>query len=194
VIQEFGRRFADLIPSEHYEENASGNIKWEWAVRWSRQDLFDSGLMGSEGTGIWTITDQGRKWLDQYPDGDGQKLLELIYQQKKLMSGRKKLTTNPIRETTRDTSRKIVQGGDRTIDIAHSILDNQIKQVRNFLDGRSALRPADEQLCDWVQFCYTFGLYNEGWEIFKYIDQEKVEPWHYRRTKRYGLVCKTKLR
>ncbi len=90
VIQEFESRYADFIPDEHYETNNSGNTKWVWAVHWSRQDLYTAGLMGSGGIGVWTITEEGRKWLDVYPDGGKQKLLELIYQTKKIKYGKSK--------------------------------------------------------------------------------------------------------
>ena len=49
------------------------------------------------------------------------------------------------------------------------ILKDQIAQIRRFLKGRT-LRPSDEKLCDWVQFCYTFELFVEGYELFKLID------------------------
>ncbi|MFW6116532.1 MAG: winged helix-turn-helix domain-containing protein [bacterium] len=69
AIAEFERRLGHLIPPEHREENDSGNIKWEWYVRWSRQDLVNDGRMGSGGRGIWTITEAGRKWLKNQGEG-----------------------------------------------------------------------------------------------------------------------------
>ncbi len=77
VLVEFERRFGDLIPPEHHETTSSGYIKWEHYVRWARQYLYSSGLMGSEGRGIWTITEVGREWLRQYPAGGKKELLAL---------------------------------------------------------------------------------------------------------------------
>ncbi len=69
AIAEFERRLGDLIPSEHYELNSSGYIKWDSYVRWARQALVNVDLMGSGGRGIWTITSAGQVWLQEYPDG-----------------------------------------------------------------------------------------------------------------------------
>ena len=74
ALVEFERVFGDVIPPEHRQANKSGNIKWEWYVRWSRQDLVNAGLMGSGGHGIWTITTEGRQWLEGHPDGGGDEL------------------------------------------------------------------------------------------------------------------------
>ena len=68
AVDEFERRLGHLIPSEHRELNPSGNLKWEWSVRWVRQDLVRAGLMGSGGHGIWTITEAGRQWLKSNPN------------------------------------------------------------------------------------------------------------------------------
>jgi hypothetical protein len=67
AVREFDRRFGDLIAPEDREPNPSGNLKWDWRVRWARQELVQAGLMGSGGRGIWTITDAGRQWLEDNP-------------------------------------------------------------------------------------------------------------------------------
>ncbi len=77
VIVEFERRLGNLIPPEHRQTNNSGSIKWEHYVRWARQHLYGSGLMGSGGRGIWTITEAGRDWLRDHPDGGKKELLAL---------------------------------------------------------------------------------------------------------------------
>jgi hypothetical protein len=190
VIEEFGNRFSDIIPPEHYEENNSGEIKWDWAVRWSRQDLYNSGLMGSGGRGIWTITDDGLTWLKKYPDGGGQRLLQLIYQTKKDKYGdnQKDKSTATIHKEVKKTTPP--PEANRNNEDIYRLLDQQISKIKKFLQGRSAVRPSDEQLCDWIHFCYTFQLYEDGQAIFNYVDKEKVDPWHYRRTKRYIQVIR----
>jgi hypothetical protein len=77
VIAEFERRLGRLIPPEHREANQSGNIKWQHYVRWARQDLVGTGLMGSGGRGIWTITGAGQTWLSDHPDGNKTDLMAL---------------------------------------------------------------------------------------------------------------------
>jgi len=72
---------------------------------------------------------------------------------------------------------------------AHAILDQQLAQIRTFLQGRSA-RPSDEVLCDWVQFCYTFEMFDEGYELFKLVAPSAVNDWLYRRAKKLAQVCR----
>ena len=72
---------------------------------------------------------------------------------------------------------------------AHAILDQQLAQIRTFLQGRSA-RPSDEVLCDWVQFCYTFEMFDEGYELFKLVAPTAVNDWLYRRAKKLAQVCR----
>jgi len=35
-----------------------------------------------------------------------------------------------------------------------------------------------------VQFCYDFGLYKEGQELFSLITPDQVNDWYYDRTKK----------
>lgn len=77
VIAEFDRRLGHLIPPAHRETNKSGFIKWEHYVRWSRQHLYDVGMMRSAGKGIWMITEAGREWLINHPDGGKKELIAL---------------------------------------------------------------------------------------------------------------------
>jgi hypothetical protein len=72
---------------------------------------------------------------------------------------------------------------------AYAILDQQLAQIRTFLQGRSS-RPSDEVLCDWVQFCYTFELFAEGYELFNLIVPAAVNDWLYGRTKKLAQVCR----
>jgi hypothetical protein len=71
---------------------------------------------------------------------------------------------------------------------SRAILDQQLARIRTFLQGRSS-RPSDEVLCDWVQFCYTFELFDEGYELYKLIVPSAVNEWLYGRTKKLAQVC-----
>jgi len=64
--------------------------------------------------------------------------------------------------------------------------------VRDFLNGRSS-RPSDERLCDWVNFCYEFGLFREGRDLFRLVDPSQVNLWYYERAKRLAKVCAMKV-
>ena len=71
----------------------------------------------------------------------------------------------------------------------HMILDREVEAIRVYLQGRSALQPEDEKLCDWINFCYIFELYVEGIEIFSLVNSEAVHPWYYERTKKIARLC-----
>ena len=75
---------------------------------------------------------------------------------------------------------------------AQTIVDTQIAAVRDFLNGRAG-RPSDERLCDWVNFCYEFGLYREGRDLFRLIDPSQVNDWYYERAMRLARVCTMKV-
>ena len=75
---------------------------------------------------------------------------------------------------------------------AYAVLDAQVTAVRDFLNGRSG-RPSDERLCDWVNFCYEFGLFREGRDLFKLIDPSQVNDWYYERARRLARVCAMKV-
>lgn len=85
----------------------------------------------------------------------------------------------------RPASKKTVKSDVR----AHAILDKQLAQIQVFLQGRTS-HPSGEMLCDWVQICYTFEQFDEGYELFKLIEPGAVNEWFYARTKRLAQVCR----
>jgi hypothetical protein len=72
------------------------------------------------------------------------------------------------------------------------LVARQAKEIRDFLAGRTERRPSDVQLCDWVQFCYSFELYAEGGDLFALVNPVDVHPWHLDRTKKLAQICKLK--
>lgn len=74
----------------------------------------------------------------------------------------------------------------------HAIADALVDGIRDFLHGRAS-RPTDERLCDWVNFCYEFGLYREGCDLFALVDPSQVNQWYYERTRRLAKVCAMKV-
>ena len=78
AIKAFERALGHIIPPEHRGASKSGRSRWEEYVHWARQDLVNAGLMGSEKRGLWTITADGRTWLQVHPDGGGQQLSERL--------------------------------------------------------------------------------------------------------------------
>ena len=72
------------------------------------------------------------------------------------------------------------------------IASNQVADIRKLLSGQSQHRPTDEQLCDWVQFCYLFELYVEGRDLFAQVNPADVNPWQLERTKKLARICSLK--
>ena len=81
------------------------------------------------------------------------------------------------------------------LETAHRQLDAWIDEMQRFLKGSLAQRPSDETLCNWVLFCYQFGLYAEGADLFQLVDAQPLDnPWFYNRTKRYASTCRLNAR
>jgi len=70
-----------------------------------------------------------------------------------------------------------------------AILLEETTHIQDFLRGKSALRPDDPTLCDWVWFCYKFEMYVEGATLLPLIHPESVEHSHYERTKKLAEIC-----
>jgi len=171
---EFRRQLGALIPEDHRRGNVRGVQKWETLVRSAREQLAQAGLMNDYTSGAWAITEAGRRWLREHPDG-GQELLHQIL---------KRRSQEKRQQTTRSAPALAATDSQ-----AHAILNQTIGQIRRFLRGNSA-RPPDEVLCDWVQFCYMFELYMEGYKIFTLIDPAAVDAWPYQRAKKLAQVCR----
>jgi hypothetical protein len=67
----------------------------------------------------------------------------------------------------------------------------RLESLHNVLNGTINV-PSDEVLCDWVHFCYDFGLYTEGQVLFTLVTSEQVNPWYYERTKKLARLCSIK--
>lgn len=91
------------------------------------------------------------------------------------------------------TRRANVQPGEKA-DLSNKfqpqtqILAARIDSIRQVLGG-STVTPSDEVLCDWVHFCYDFGLYKDGQILFTFVTSEHVHPWYYERTKKLARLC-----
>jgi len=71
----------------------------------------------------------------------------------------------------------------------HKILDQEIEAIRAYLEGRNSFQVSDEKLCDWVNFCYTFRMYDEGKNLFSLVNEAEVNPWYFERTSRIAKIC-----
>lgn len=71
----------------------------------------------------------------------------------------------------------------------HAILDQEVSNIRMFLEGRSSLSVSDEKLCDWVHLCYLLGLFKEAKELFTLVNMAEVNTWYYEKTKKVARIC-----
>ncbi len=71
------------------------------------------------------------------------------------------------------------------------VLEGKINHIQRVLAGSDAI-PSNEILCDWIHFCYDFGLYREGQMLFTFVTSEQVNPWYYERTKKFARLCSMK--
>ncbi|CAG0973173.1 hypothetical protein ANRL3_01631 [Anaerolineae bacterium] len=84
------------------------------------------------------------------------------------------------------------QMSEKSNDGRYALFDQEIRSIHDYLDGRTGHRPSNEQLCDWVQFCYRFELYQEGHELFALVNSVEVNAWYFDRTKKLATICKMK--
>lgn len=84
---------------------------------------------------------------------------------------------------------QVIYGRKPGYDKQRAILNDQIESIRAFLQGYTEHRPTDEQLCDWVNFCYTFEMYAEGRDLFRLVSPDGVNPWYLARTKKVAKIC-----
>lgn len=64
----------------------------------------------------------------------------------------------------------------------------EVTAIRDLMRGRGE-RPADDRLCDMVQFCYMLGLCREGCALFALVDGTCADGWQYERTRKLARIC-----
>jgi len=71
VLELVEQKMRRILNNVDYQSVDSGYIRWMVAARWCRKELVREGLMrkGSP-RGIWEITEQGRRWLEQNRESD----------------------------------------------------------------------------------------------------------------------------
>lgn len=79
VLDEVGRRMADVLQPADLGIGPSGEVRWRTAALKERRALGDAGLVGSGGPGLWELTSDGYATLEAFraaqeataaPDGD----------------------------------------------------------------------------------------------------------------------------
>jgi hypothetical protein len=72
------------------------------------------------------------------------------------------------------------------------LTDKTARQIDGFLNGQTDQAPSEAVLCEWIEFCYTNGLYKEGASLLRYIDDSKVAVDSYQKIRKIAEICKIK--
>ncbi len=78
---------------------------------------------------------------------------------------------------------------DRLIKI---VSNKTARQIDQYLKGTMDYPPTSTELCEWIEFCYNNGLYQEGSKLFRYVNENTVDPDLFKKTKKIAEICKIK--
>ncbi|NIT58756.1 MAG: AAA family ATPase, partial [Aliifodinibius sp.] len=67
ILPRFEEKYRDQIPQKDYKNFESGGMRWEKNVQWCRYYLKERGFLDAPRRGIWQITDEGRRWVEENP-------------------------------------------------------------------------------------------------------------------------------
>lgn len=217
VSREFLRRYRDQIPEELFERaKGSTTEKWYDRMAWAQHDLKLMGLMDPSERGIWRITQAGRDWLAANPDASHVRergavrsmrsevpeqpaavvprgiTLEMLEQTRQVMPPDqfRQIWGEVYGQVLAEERRKaITPVDDRMLaEKARPI----VQRIQDFLQGRSTESPKGEALCDWIFICYSLELFREGAALWRYVNQDEVNPWQYERTAKYSAACRAR--
>lgn len=186
VLRLFEKTYGDQITPHGFTRNKSGHIRWEWNVHWSRKKLNLMGFVDAPRTGIWRLTEEGHQWLAEHPNAT-----HLSNEKPKTRRRAGASSLIPLND-----GKSHLLPVNKTMPAEafpmHGILDREVETIRVYLQGRSSLQLSDEKLCEWINFCYTFGMYAEGKDLFSLVSGAEVNPWYYERTKKIAKACEQK--
>ncbi len=66
------------------------------------------------------------------------------------------------------------------------------RQIDHYLKGAVDYTPTSTELCEWIEFCYNNGLYQEGARLFDYVPRNTIDPELFKKTKKVAEICKIK--
>jgi hypothetical protein len=208
ALEAFERRYEDRIPADMYKM-VGKEVRWANRVRWERLNLARLGFLDNTRKGIWAITEKGRHFIEEHPEDALQILQEKIAEdavrqkenrKNRAISSDKTSSfieipqkTKTLKHRSQDRRRASSQSqASPELDSAHKILGQEIQRIRDYLHGVTSIQTSDEVLCDWIHFCYTFGLFKEGALLFPMISGEEVNPWYMERTRKFARLCAMK--
>lgn len=76
--------------------------------------------------------------------------------------------------------------------LTKKLTDKTARQIVSYLEVSSGNVPTDDELCEWIEFCYNNGLFLEGSELFCHMNENKVDPEAFKKAKKIAKICKLK--
>lgn len=219
VSERFLERYRDQIPEKQREVIESyGKERWFVWLGWARGNLKEMGFMEASVPGSWRITQAGRDWLAANPGetnvlkrGRGRSergelldrpaaaavpqgiTLEMLEQTRQIMPADqfRQIWGGIYEQVMAEERRKaITPASDRFLaEKARPV----VKRVQDFLQGRSNESPKSELVCDWIFVCYNLELFREGASLWRYVNKDDVNPWHYERTAKISAACRARV-
>jgi hypothetical protein len=211
----FYERYKDQIPPEHLEIKAhSTKPIWKANLGSARWQLVQRGFMYGTETGVWAITEKGRRWLQENPaakalpsvnpqattpDGAAPReippnlTLEMVEQLRNV------LPAEEFRHAWGDIYEHLLEiEREKSITILdNSALGNMarvpLSRTQEFLSGQSKDQPSAEELCDWIHFCYMLGLYRESVALWPFVQAHDVNEWYYERAQKIVRACRARI-
>jgi hypothetical protein len=170
VLRVFEATYGARIPpsEQQYVPGAGDTRRWHSLVSGASAPLFQRGLLARADRGAWSITERGRVWLTEHPDA----------------------TNLDVGSVRVPAARSAEPSTDADLLAA---VRQPLRRIDDYLQGHAADRPTDEVLCDWIHFCYIFGLHRRAADLWPYVVREKVNPWHYERTQKIVRACRARL-
>lgn len=72
------------------------------------------------------------------------------------------------------------------------VTNKTARLIDQFLKGTMEYTPNNTELCEWIEFCYNNGMYQEGAKLFQYVNENTIDPELFKKTKKVAEICKIK--
>jgi hypothetical protein len=77
--------------------------------------------------------------------------------------------------------------------LTKKLTDMTARQITGYLENTSEYQPKDDELCEWIEFCYNSGLFQEGTELFCRLNENMVIAEVFKKAKKIAEICKLKM-
>jgi 16S rRNA G966 N2-methylase RsmD/DNA-directed RNA polymerase subunit RPC12/RpoP len=176
--------FQKILKTSFREIDGHWYLPYQRPIVKGQRKLF--GYISTEGEAVQWLENylqKPRKYGDIAPE-----FFKALGQNKLPKSLQELLHDNFVEEN--DTWRNPTIAEQKTL--VKKLTDKTARQIDLFLNGQTEEKPGDDTLCEWVEFCYTNGLFKEGAALFHYIDEKGVSSETFQKTKKIAEICKLK--